>query len=526
MSSFASGSPNFFKNSKKSPRDNNFDPGVIRQVQRVFKYQRAIFIDCIGFEFSHTTTPGLPFLIPQRNLKKIMVVPVEGPYHSVFHKSSGPRPTKYIVPFPSYYYFSCMSHTSRKEIKDMTVCVVGLGYVGLPLAGAFARHLKVIGYRRNQEAVDALNRTVEGNFRATTEPKRIQDADIVIICVPTPVTKNKQPDLGPIVDATTTVGRNLKKGAIVVGESTVWPGLTEEVMVPILERESGMKCGKDFAVGYSPERVNPGDEEHTIDKITKIVAGMDEATTKTLAELYGLITNVYIAKDIRTAEAAKVIENVQRDLNIALFNELSIIFHKMGLDTKAVVDAAATKWNFIRFSPGLVGGHCIPVDPYYLVHKAQELGYHPQVILAGRAINDYMPEHVAMLTIKGLNEAGKVIKGSKVLIMGLTYKENVPDTRETPVVEMIRVLKEFGVEVYGYDPLLTIEEVAGFGVEAVDGLKDGMDAVVVTVGHDQFRGISMEEIANAMGEAPVVVDVRGMYDGSEAGELGIRYVRL
>ncbi|HOT03965.1 MAG TPA: nucleotide sugar dehydrogenase, partial [Methanolinea sp.] len=302
----------------------------------------------------------------------------------------------------------------------MTVCVVGLGYVGLPLAEAFARHLKVIGYRRNQEAVDALNQTMGGNFFATTDPKRIQKADIVIICVPTPVTRNKQPDLGPIIDATTTVGRNLKKGAIVVGESTVWPGLTEEVMVPILERESGMQCGRDFAVGYSPERVNPGDEEHTIDKITKIVAGMDEATTKTLAELYGLITNVYIAKDIRTAEAAKVIENVQRDLNIALFNELSIIFHKMGLDTRAVVDAAATKWNFIRFSPGLVGGHCIPVDPYYLVHKAQELGYHPQVILAGRAINDSMPEHVAMLTIKGLNEAGKVIKGSKVLIMGLT----------------------------------------------------------------------------------------------------------
>ncbi|MCQ8893259.1 MAG: nucleotide sugar dehydrogenase [Methanolinea sp.] len=419
-----------------------------------------------------------------------------------------------------------MSHTPRKEIKDMTVCVVGLGYVGLPLAEAFARHLKVIGYRRNQEAVDALNRTLEGDFFATTNPAHIREADIVIICVPTPVTKNKQPDLGPIIDATTTVGRNLKKGAIVVGESTVWPGLTEEVMVPLLERESGMKCGRDFAVGYSPERVNPGDDEHTIDKITKIVAGMDEETTKILADLYGLITNVYIARDIRTAEAAKVIENVQRDLNIALFNELSIIFHKMGLDTKAVIDAAATKWNFIRFSPGLVGGHCIPVDPYYLVHKAQELGYHPQVILAGRAINDYMPEHVAMLTIKGLNEVGKVIKGSKVLIMGLTYKENVPDTRETLVVEMIRVLKEFGVEVYGYDPLLSIDEVAGFGVEPVDGLREGMDAVVVTVGHREFGGISLEEIAGSMRGRPVVVDVRGVYGEEEAMRLGIHYLIL
>jgi len=419
-----------------------------------------------------------------------------------------------------------MSPTKEKEIKDMTVCVVGLGYVGLPLAEAFARHLKVIGYRRNQEAVDALNQTMGGNFFATTDPKRIQKADIVIICVPTPVTRNKQPDLGPIIDATTTVGRNLKKGAIVVGESTVWPGLTEEVMVPILERESGMQCGRDFAVGYSPERVNPGDEEHTIDKITKIVAGMDEATTKTLAELYGLITNVYIAKDIRTAEAAKVIENVQRDLNIALFNELSIIFHKMGLDTRAVVDAAATKWNFIRFSPGLVGGHCIPVDPYYLVHKAQELGYHPQVILAGRAINDSMPEHVAMLTIKGLNEAGKVIKGSKVLIMGLTYKENVPDTRETPVVDMIRVLKEFGVEVYGYDPLLTREEVASFGVEPVEGLKEGMDAVVVTVGHDNFNKISINILCDIMNGTPIIIDVRGIMNQNEVKNHELLYIIL
>ena len=408
----------------------------------------------------------------------------------------------------------------------MTVCVVGLGYVGLPLAEAFAKHLKVIGYRRNQEAVDTLNRTVKGNFSATTDPARIREADVVIICVPTPVTKNKQPDLGPILDATATVGKHLKRGAIVVGESTVWPGLTEELMVPILERESGMTCGVDFAVGYSPERVNPGDEAHTIDRITKVVAGMDDETTQTLAELYGLITQVYIAKDIRTAEAAKVIENVQRDLNIALFNELSIIFNRMGLDTKAVVDAAATKWNFIRFSPGLVGGHCIPVDPYYLVYKAQELGYHPQVILAGRAINDYMPEHVAMLTIRALNEAGKVIKGSKVLVMGLTYKENVPDTRETPVVEMIRVLKEFGVEVYGYDPLLSPAEIEGFGVEPVDGLKDGMDALVVAVAHDEFRGISLEEIAGSMGEGPVVVDVRGVFDGSDAEGMGIRYVRL
>ncbi len=243
-------------------------------------------------------------------------------------------------------------------------------------------------------------------------------------------------------------------------------------MVPILERESGMRCGTDFFVGYSPERVNPGDDEHTIDKITKVVAGMDDATTQTLARLYSLVTSIHVAPDIRTAEASKVIENVQRDLNIALMNELSIIFEKMGLDTKAVLDAAATKWNFHRYRPGLVGGHCIPVDPYYLVNKAQEFGYHPQVILAGRAINDSMPKHVAMLAIRSLNDAGKVIKDSKVLVMGLTYKENVPDTRESPVLEMVKEFKEFHMDVYGYDPLLSPEEIEWFGVTAVDDLKD------------------------------------------------------
>jgi len=291
--------------------------------------------------------------------------------------------------------------------------------------------------------------------------QKIGEADFVLIAVPTPVTKFKEPDLSFVKSAAKTVGKNLKKGAIVVLESTVYPGVTEEVVKPILEEASGLKCGADFKIGYSPERINPGDDEHTLNKITKVVAGMDEETTEILAELYGLITTVYRAKDIRTAEAAKVIENIQRDLNIALMNELAIIFHKMGLDTKAVLEAASTKWNFHRYSPGLVGGHCIPVDPYYLVYKAKELGYHPQVILAGRAINDYMPKHVAEMAIKGLNEVGKVIKGSKVLIMGLTYKENVPDTRESPVREMVKELKEFGIEVYGYDPLLSREKLEG-----------------------------------------------------------------
>ena len=320
----------------------------------------------------------------------------------------------------------------------------------------------------------------------------------------------------------------MKKDAIVVLESTVYPGVTEEFVAPILdlENESGLKCGADFKIGYSPERINPGDEAHTLDKITKIVAGMDEETTEILAELYGLITNIYKAKDIRTAEAAKVIENIQRDLNIALMNELTLIFHKMHLDTKSVLEAAATKWNFHPYKPGLVGGHCIPVDPYYLVYKAKELGYHPQVILAGRAINDYMPKHVAEMAIKGLNEVGKVIKGSTVLIMGLTYKENVPDTRESPVKEMVKELKEFGVEVYGYDPLLSRDEIEEFGVKALDNLDVKVNCVIVAVAHEGFKKINLKDMKELMNNAPVLIDVRGMFDGEGAKRKGFYYKTL
>jgi len=267
----------------------------------------------------------------------------------------------------------------KEKIKSGKVCIVGLGYVGLPLAEAFSKHLKVTGYDIDEKKIKNLNsNNNEDNIEFTSDPSKIRQADFVLICVPTPVTKSKEPDLSFVKSAAKTVGKNLKKGAIVVLESTVYPGVTEEIVKPILEEASGLKCGEDFKIGYSPERINPGDEAHTLEKITKIVAGMDDETTEILADLYGLITNVYRAKDIKTAEAAKVIENIQRDLNIALMNELAIIFHKMGLDTKAVLEAAATKWNFHHYFPGLVGGHCIPVDPYYLVYKAKELGYHPQ----------------------------------------------------------------------------------------------------------------------------------------------------
>ena len=414
-------------------------------------------------------------------------------------------------------------------MKNKTVCITGLGYVGLPLAKAFSKYLSVIGFDIDEEKIKNLNsNNNEDNIEFTSDPAQINQADFVLICVPTPVTNSKEPDLRYVKSAAEIVGQHLKKGAIVVLESTIYPGVTEEVVAPILdlENESGLKCGADFKIGYSPERINPGDEAHDLTKITKIVAGMDEETTGRLAELYGLITNVYKAKDIRTAEAAKVIENIQRDLNIALMNELAIIFHKMGLDTNSVLEAASTKWNFHKYSPGLVGGHCIPVDPYYLVYKAKELGYHPQVILAGRAINDYMPKHIAEMAIKGLNEVGKVIKGSKVLIMGLTYKENVPDTRESPAREMVKELKEFGVDVYGYDPLLSGEEIEAFGVKALDDLNIKVDCVIVAVAHAAFKKMTLEDVKEFMNDAPVLVDVRGMFDAEEAKKKGFYYRRV
>jgi UDP-N-acetyl-D-glucosamine/UDP-N-acetyl-D-galactosamine dehydrogenase len=412
-----------------------------------------------------------------------------------------------------------------ESVKGKTVCVVGLGYVGTPLAEAFSGHLATIGFDIDKSKVDHL---IEYGsiIRATTDPSAIKSADFVMICVPTPVTKAKDPDLGPVKSAAMTVGKNLKSGAIVVLESTVYPGVTEEIVVPILERESTLKCGKDFFVGYSPERINPNDEAHTLDKITKIVSGMNKWTADSLVDLYGLVTNVYRAPDIKTAEAAKVIENIQRDLNIALVNELSLIFSLMSLDTQAVLDAAGTKWNFHPYRPGLVGGHCIPVDPYYLVKKAEELGYHPQVILAGRAINDSMPGHVAQLTIKGLNEAGKVIKNSKVLIMGLTYKEDVPDTRESPVEEIVHELKEFKVEVYGYDPLLSDSVIMHFGAKPLPNLDVKVDAIIIAVAHKPFRKMSVPEIRTLMKNDPVLIDVRGMVDRDSAEKNGIYYRKL
>jgi len=402
---------------------------------------------------------------------------------------------------------------SKTNVKEKVVCIVGLGYVGLPLAEAFSKHARVIGFDVDEKKVDKLNKEYS-NLELTSDPSKIKLADIVIIAVPTPITKSKEPDLSFVKSASEIVGQNLKRDAIVVLESTVYPGVTEDIVGSILEKESGLKLGRDFKIGYSPERVNPGDKTHATDKITKIVSGMDEKSANELAELYGKITTIYKTKDIRTAEAAKVIENVQRDLNIALMNELSIIFHRMGLDTKAVLDAASTKWNFYRYEPGLVGGHCIPVDPYYLVYKAKEVGYHPQVILAGRSVNDYMSKHVVELTIGALNETGTIINGSKVLIMGLTFKENVSDIRETPVKEIIKELKKFKCEMYGYDPLLSKEEIHRFGINPLNNLhlhNVKFDCVIITVVHDVFKKIGLDELKEIMGEKPILIDVRGMF---------------
>jgi len=411
---------------------------------------------------------------------------------------------------------------------EAVVCVVGLGYVGLPLAEAFSKSLKVIGFDVDEDKIRKLNEnSSNNNMIYTAGASLIEQADFIIIAVPTPVTKSKEPDLSYVKSAAMTVGKNLKKGSVVVLESTVYPGVTEEIVKPILEKKSGLKCGEDFKIGYSPERINPGDGGHSLEKITKVVAGMDEETAEIVTELYKKVaSDVFRAKDIRTAEAAKVIENIQRDLNIALMNELSLIFDKMGLDTKAILEAAGTKWNFHRYKPGLVGGHCIPVDPYYLVYKAKEVGYHPQVILSGRAINDYMPKHVAEMAIKGLNEVEKVIKGSKVLIMGLAYKENVPDTRESPVRKMTKELKEFGADIYGYDPLLSKERIEAFGMRTLDNLDAKGDCVIVAVAHDDFKKMKLEDLTRMMNDKPVLIDVRGMFDGEEAKRNGFYYQRL
>jgi UDP-N-acetyl-D-glucosamine/UDP-N-acetyl-D-galactosamine dehydrogenase len=411
------------------------------------------------------------------------------------------------------------------------VCVVGLGYVGLPLTVAFARHLPTVGFDIDARRVAELERGYDRNgevppealraprLRFTADPEALRDSDFIIVTVPTPVDRAKRPDLSHLTEASRLIGRRLQRGATVVYESTVYPGCTEEVCIPILERESGLRAGIDFKVGYSPERINPGDPEHGLENVVKVVAGQDAETTERLAQVYGLVVRagIYRAPDIRTAEAAKVIENVQRDLNIALMNELAMLFHRMGLDTQEVLAAARTKWNFLPFEPGLVGGHCIPVDPYYLTHKAQELGYHPEVILAGRRINDAMGRYVAEQTVKLLIRAGRPVRGARVLVLGVTFKENVRDARNSRVLDLVQELEGYGCAVDVHDPCVGEVDRERLGLNFVDDPferpPEGYDAVVLAVPHRAFRAREWAAYLALFGDARpgVFVDVKGVF---------------
>ena len=419
------------------------------------------------------------------------------------------------------------------------VAVVGLGYVGLPLAAALARHLKVIGFDINanrvaelQQGTDRNGETLGGdlknpNLTFTADAKNLRPAKYIIVCVPTPVDQANVPDLSPVVGASEIVGDNLSRGAIVVYESTVYPGVTELVALPVLEKRSGLKLG-DFKIGYSPERINPGDHEHSVDKIVKVVSGCDAVTLAEVGALYSLVAkSVFHAPNIMTAEAAKVIENIQRDLNIALMNELSLIFDRIGINTDDVLAAAGTKWNFHKYHPGLVGGHCIGVDPYYLTYRAQELGYHPQVILAGRRVNDAMPIHVGEHIIKGISAVGKPLKDAKVLILGLTFKENVPDIRNSKVHDTITYLQGFGITVLGCDPILDAPTVQKhFGIEnvALDSV-NAVDAVLVANKHDVFRSITLDQLKAKM-TPPVLIDIKNLFNRQTATAAGFYYKSL
>lgn len=429
---------------------------------------------------------------------------------------------------------------ARKE----KVALVGLGYVGMPIAVAFSRKIDVIGFDLNKAKIDLYRsgidptnevgneviKTCKVNF--TSDESCLKEAKFFIVAVPTPVNDDHTPDLTPVEGASRIVGRNMPKGSIVVFESTVYPGVTEDVCVPILEAESGMKCGIDFKVGYSPERINPGDKVHRLETITKIVSGMDAETLDEVAKVYELVVDagVHRAESIKVAEAAKVIENSQRDINIAFMNELSIIFNKMGIDTKAVLEAAGTKWNFLKFQPGLVGGHCIGVDPYYLTYKAEQLGYHSQIILSGRRINDDMGKYCAENLVKKLIQADVPVKNARVAILGFTFKENCPDTRNTKIIDIFNELKEYGITAEISDPAADADEAKRlYGIEFVDitALKQ-LDAVVLAVAHDEFKRLDLKTIDALYAEnaQKVLLDLKGILDRKTFEDAGYAYWRL
>lgn len=422
--------------------------------------------------------------------------------------------------------------------------LVGLGYVGMPIAVAFSKKIQVIGFDLNKEKIamyqSGIDPTEEVGNEAiqastvefTADESRLREAKFHIVAVPTPVNADHTPDLRPVEGASAILGRNLTKGSVVIFESTVYPGVTEDICVPILERESGLKCGEDFKVGYSPERINPGDKVHRLETIVKIVSGMDEETLEEAAKVYELVVEagVHRAESIKVAEAAKVIENSQRDINIAFMNELSIIFHKMGIDTKAVLEAAGTKWNFLPFFPGLVGGHCIGVDPYYLTYKAEQLGYHSQIILSGRRINDDMGRYVAESVVKKLIQADVNVKAARVAILGFTFKENCPDTRNTKVIDIVRELREYGIEPVLTDPVADAEEAGreyGVAFAQENEIRD-MDAVILAVAHETYTHLTREKLSSyyKTGQTKILADLKGILNKAEYEGAGYSYWRL
>jgi UDP-N-acetyl-D-galactosamine dehydrogenase len=424
-----------------------------------------------------------------------------------------------------------------------TVAVVGLGYVGLPLAIEFGKVRQTIGFdlsedkvRHYRNFVDPTGEISTEELRAanklsvTTDPTALKAADYVIVAVPTPIDNARLPDFGPLVGASRTVGQNLKKGAIVIYESTVYPGATEEVCIPVLEQHSGLKWKRDFHVGYSPERINPGDKEHTLTRIVKVVSGDGVDTLKKVADLYSSIikAGVHRASSIAVAEAAKVIENTQRDLNIALMNELALIFNKLGIDTLEVLQAAGTKWNFLPFRPGLVGGHCIGVDPYYLTHKAEMIGYHPEVILAGRRINDNMGKFIAEQAVKQMISNGSAIKGAKVNVLGLTFKENVPDLRNSRVIDVINELRSYGMQIFVHDPVCLPEDARheyGIGLMSWDQLPVA-DAMIAAVAHRQFLSAPVKQLAGKIAKNGCFIDVKSQFPQQELHGAGLKVWRL
>ena len=430
--------------------------------------------------------------------------------------------------------------------RESKLALVGLGYVGMPIAVEFSKHINVIGFDINKAKIEAYKRGEDptqevgdegiknSKVEWTSDEKKLQEAKFIIVAVPTPVNDDTTPDLTPVIGSSEIVGRNLTKGSIVVYESTVYPGVTEETCVPILERESGLKCGVDFKVGYSPERINPGDKVHRLTTIKKIVSGMDEESLEEIAKVYSIVVEagVHRASSIKVAEAAKVIENSQRDINIAFMNELSIIFNKMGIDTLEVLEAAGTKWNFLPFRPGLVGGHCIGIDPYYLTYRAEQFGYHSQIILSGRRINDDMGKYVAEQTVKQLIKANKSIKNTKVGCLGITFKEDCPDARNSKVNDILKELKEYGINPIVCDPVADAPDVKKFyGVDLVDISKfKDLDCLIIAVMHKEFKELSNEQIQNMFASKDnsnnIIIDVKGARNKKELIDLGFVYWRL